>query len=131
MWERWNGDQMRFIGLAKSLACPQGTHNDWLGLVGMATIRENNQAELRGIMKKLLALSFLIFLTAGPALSQTQQNEPDSHADSRHHLSYGLIGLTGLLGLLGLRRPKSIEHQRMAAAGVKVSTVPVHLPEHS
>jgi hypothetical protein len=97
----------------------------------MATIRENNQTELRGIMKKLLALSFLMFLTAGPALSQTQQNETESHADSRHHLSYGLIGLTGLLGLLGLRRPKSIEHQRMAAAGIKVSTVPVHLPEHS
>ena len=97
----------------------------------MATIRENNQTGLRGIMKKLLALSFLMFLTAGPALSQTQQNEPEGRADSRHHLSYGLIGLTGLLGLLGIRRPKSIEHQRMAAAGVKVSTVQVHLPEHS
>jgi MYXO-CTERM domain-containing protein len=97
----------------------------------MVTIRENNQTGLRGIMKKLFALPFLVLLTAGPALCQTQQNEPDSRTASPHHLSYGLIGLTGLLGLLGLRRPKSIEHQRMAAAGIKVSTVPVHLPEHS
>jgi hypothetical protein len=95
----------------------------------MVTIRENNQTGLRGIMKKLFALPFLVLLTAGPALCQTQQNEPDSRTASPHHLSYGLIGLTGLLGLLGLRRPKSIEHQRMAAADVNVSTVPIHLPE--
>ena len=83
-------------------------------------------------MKKLLALPFLLFLTVGPALAQTQRNNPDdSRNDSRHHLSFGWVGLAGLLGLLGLRRPKSAEHQRMAAAGIKVSTVPVHLPEQS
>jgi MYXO-CTERM domain-containing protein len=83
-------------------------------------------------MKKPLALSFLLFLTVGPAFGQTQQNDPnDSPTESHHPLSYGWVGLAGLLGLLGLRRPKSVEHQRMAAKGVKVSTVPVHLPEHS
>jgi MYXO-CTERM domain-containing protein len=84
-------------------------------------------------MKKLLALPFLLFLTVGAAFGQTQQNEPDnSRTDSaHHHFNYGWVGLTGLLGLLGLRRPKSIEHQRMAAKGVQVSTVPVHFPEHS
>ena len=98
----------------------------------MATLRENNQTEIRGIMKKLLTLPFLLVLTAGPALSQTQQTGPDnSRTESHHQMTYGWVGLTGLLGLLGLRRPKSIEHQRMAAKGVQVSTVPVHLPEHS
>jgi hypothetical protein len=83
-------------------------------------------------MKKLLALPFLLFLIVGPVIGQTQQNESDNRrTESRHQLSYGWVGLTGLLGLLGLRRPKSIEHQRMAAAGIKVSTVPVHLPERS
>ncbi len=81
-------------------------------------------------MKKLLALPFLMVLTVAPVLGQTQQNDPDnSRTESRHQFSYGWVGLTGLLGLLGLRRPKSIEHQRMAAAGINVSTVPVHLPE--
>jgi MYXO-CTERM domain-containing protein len=81
-------------------------------------------------MKKLLALPFLLFLTVGPVSGQTQQNEPDNgRTESRHELSYGWVGLTGLLGLLGLRRSKSIEHKRMAAAGINVSTVPVHLPE--
>jgi MYXO-CTERM domain-containing protein len=81
-------------------------------------------------MKRLLALSFLLFLTVEPVLGQPQQNDPDnSRTESRHQLSYGWIGLAGLLGLLGLRRPKSIEHQRMAAAGINVSTVPIHLPE--
>jgi len=83
-------------------------------------------------MKKLLALLFLLFLTVGPAFGQTQQNEVDnSRADSHQHLNFGWVGLVGLLGLLGLRRPKSVEHVRMAAAGIKLSTVPVHLPEHS
>jgi MYXO-CTERM domain-containing protein len=83
-------------------------------------------------MKKFLALPFLLLLTVGAAFGQTQQNESDnSRTGSGHHFNYGWVGLTGLLGLLGLRRPKSIEHQRMAAAGIKVSTVPVHLPEHS
>jgi MYXO-CTERM domain-containing protein len=83
-------------------------------------------------MKKLLALPFLLFLTVGPVFAQTRPNDPDNNrTEPRHQLSYGWVGLTGLLGLLGLRRPKSIEHKRMAAAGVKVSTVPVHLPEHS
>jgi hypothetical protein len=81
-------------------------------------------------MKKLLALPVLMFLTVAPVLGQTQQNEPaNGRTESRHQLSYGWVGLTGLLGLLGLRRAKSIEHQRMAAAGINVSTVPVHLPE--
>jgi MYXO-CTERM domain-containing protein len=83
-------------------------------------------------MKSILALSFLLFLTATPAFGQTQQADTDNtRTESHHQLSYGWVGLTGLLGLLGLRRPKSIEHQRMAAKGVQVSTVPVHLPEHS
>jgi MYXO-CTERM domain-containing protein len=82
-------------------------------------------------MKTVLALSFLLFLTAAPAFSQTQQSDPDTRTESHHQMDYGWVGLAGLLGLLGLRRPKSIEHQRMAAKGVQVSTVPVHLPEHS
>jgi MYXO-CTERM domain-containing protein len=83
-------------------------------------------------MKTILALSFMVFLTAASALGQTQQTEADNTRTEPHHqLSYGWLGLAGLLGLLGLRRPKSIEHQRMAAKGVRVSTVPVHLPEHS
>jgi MYXO-CTERM domain-containing protein len=83
-------------------------------------------------MKKLFALTILLFVTVGPVLGQTQLSEPDSsRTESRHQVSYGWVGLAGLLGLLGLRRPKSIEHQRMAATGIKVSTVPVHLPEHS
>ena len=81
-------------------------------------------------MKKLLALPFLLFLTVAPVLGQTQHDESaNDRTESRHQFSYGWVGLTGLLGLLGLRRPKSIEHQRMAAAGINVSTVPVHLPE--
>jgi MYXO-CTERM domain-containing protein len=81
-------------------------------------------------MKKLLALPFLMFVTVAPVLAQIQRNDPDnSRTESRYQFSYGWLGLTGLLGLLGLRRPKSIEHQRMAAAGINVSTVPVHLPE--
>jgi MYXO-CTERM domain-containing protein len=83
-------------------------------------------------MKTILTVSFLLFLTASPAFGQTHQNDPDSNrTESHHQMNYGWVGLAGLLGLLGLRRPKSIEHQRMAAAGIKVSTVPVHLPEHS
>jgi hypothetical protein len=81
-------------------------------------------------MKKLFALPFLLILTAGPVMGQPQQNDLDeSRTESHHPLSYGWVGIIGLLGLLGLRRPKSIEHQRMAAAGVNVSTVPIHLPE--
>jgi hypothetical protein len=83
-------------------------------------------------MKTILAFSFLLFLTAAPAFGQTQQTDPDNSRTELHHqMNYGWVGLTGLLGLLGVRRPKSIEHQRMAAKGVQVSTVPVHLPEHS
>jgi MYXO-CTERM domain-containing protein len=100
--------------------------------MGMAAICENTQDSCEELMKTILALSFLLFLTAAPTFGQTQQTDPDStHAESHHQTSYGWVGLTGLLGLLGLRRPKSVEHQRMAAKGVQVSTVPVHLPEHS
>lgn len=83
-------------------------------------------------MKTILAFSLLLFLTAATALGQTQQTDPDNtRTESRHQMDYGWVGLAGLLGLLGLRRPKSIEHQRMASKGIQVSTVPVHLPEHS
>jgi MYXO-CTERM domain-containing protein len=83
-------------------------------------------------MKTILALSFLLFLTTAPTFGQTQQTDADNtQTESHHQMNYGWVGLAGLLGLLGLRRPKSIEHQRMAAKGVQVSTVPVHLPEHS
>jgi hypothetical protein len=101
--------------------------------MGMATICENTQDGFHEeFMKSILALSFLLFLTAAPVFGQTQQSDPDNTRTESHHLmNYGWVGLTGLLGLLGLRRPKSIEHQRMAAKGVQVSTVPVHLPEHS
>jgi MYXO-CTERM domain-containing protein len=83
-------------------------------------------------MKSILGLSLLLFLSAAPAFGQTQRTDAgDRGTESHHQPSYGWVGLAGLLGLLGLRRPKSIEHQRMAAKGVQVSTVPVHLPEHS
>ena len=83
-------------------------------------------------MKMIPALFFLLFLTTAPAFGQTHQTDADNtRTESHHQMNYGWVGLTGLLGLLGLRRPKSIEHQRMAAKGVQVSTVPVHLPEHS
>jgi MYXO-CTERM domain-containing protein len=82
-------------------------------------------------MKTVLAFSFLLFLTAAPTFSQTQQTDDKNRTESHHQMDYGWVGLAGLLGLLGLRRQKSIEHQRMAAKGVQVSTVPVHLPEHS
>jgi MYXO-CTERM domain-containing protein len=83
-------------------------------------------------MKMIPAFFFLLFLTTAPAFGQTQQTDADNtRTESHHQMNYGWVGLTGLLGLLGLRRPKSIEHQRMAAKGVQVSTVPVHLPEHS
>jgi hypothetical protein len=36
-----------------------------------------------------------------------------------------------LIGLLGLRYQKSVAHERTEAAGVKVTTVPVHLPQNS
>ena len=83
-------------------------------------------------MKTILGLSLLLFLTAAPSFAQTQRTDPDNtRTESHRPTNYGWVGLAGLLGLLGLRRPKSIEHQRMEAKGVKISTVPVHLPEHS
>jgi MYXO-CTERM domain-containing protein len=86
---------------------------------------------MRKLLKKHLALAFLLLLIVVPAFGQTQSETDTTRADTRHELNLGWVGLAGLLGLLGLRRQKSIEHLRMAAAGVKVSTVPVHLPEHS
>jgi MYXO-CTERM domain-containing protein len=97
----------------------------------MATTCENAQAGVEAFMKTILGLSLLLLLTAAPAFGQTQQTDADTRTESHHQLSYGWVGLAGLLGLLGLRRPKTVEHQRMEAKGVKVSTVPVHLPEHS
>jgi hypothetical protein len=83
-------------------------------------------------MKKLLTLSILFLLTVGPALAQTRQSDPnEGHNLAKHHFDLGWLGMAGLLGLMGLRRPKSAEHQRMEAAGIKVSTVPVHFPEKS
>jgi MYXO-CTERM domain-containing protein len=82
-------------------------------------------------MKKHLALPFLLLLTVVPAFGRTQSETDTNRADTRHQSNLGWVGLVGLLGLLGLRRQKSIEHLRMEAAGVKVSTVPVHLPEQS
>ena len=83
-------------------------------------------------MKTILLTSALLFASAVPSFGQTQPvstgSDDTNRSDSSHH-GYGWIGLLGLAGLVGLRRQKSVEHQRMAASGVKVSTVPVHLPE--
>jgi hypothetical protein len=100
--------------------------------MGMGTSRESAQAVVEAFMKTILAFSFLLFLTVAPVLGETPQTDANNtRTESRHQMNYGWVGLTGLLGLLGLRRPKSIEHKRMAAKRVQVSTVPVHLPEHS
>jgi MYXO-CTERM domain-containing protein len=83
-------------------------------------------------MKTILLASALLLASAAPLFGQSQPvstaSDDTNRSDSSHH-SYGWIGLLGLAGLAGLRRQKSIEHQRMAASGVKVTTVPVHLPE--
>jgi MYXO-CTERM domain-containing protein len=77
-------------------------------------------------MKTIFLASTLLFFSAAPAFAQAR---PDSTAsddanrsDSNQH-NFGWIGLIGLAGLAGLRRPKSVEHQRMAASGVNVKTV--------
>jgi MYXO-CTERM domain-containing protein len=86
-------------------------------------------------MKIILLTSALLLASAVPLMSQTQpvstgSDDPNrsAHSDSSRH-GYGWIGLLGLAGLAGLRRQKSVEHQRMAASGVRVQSVPVHLPE--
>jgi MYXO-CTERM domain-containing protein len=75
-------------------------------------------------MKTILGLLLLLFLSAAPSFGQTQPTDADStRTESHHPMNYGWVGLAGLLGLLGLRRSRSVEHQRMEAKGVKVSTV--------
>ena len=87
--------------------------------------------QLRWSMRETFALGFLLFLTLG-AFAETQPtNTDDGPATHSHHLNMGWVGLAGLIGLLGLRYQKSVAHERTEAAGVKVTTVPVHLPQNS
>jgi len=78
-------------------------------------------------MRMILTASLLL-LSSFAAVGQTQQptaadsSETRNNAPERHH-NYGWIGLIGLAGLVGLRRQRSVEHQRMAASGIKVKTV--------
>jgi MYXO-CTERM domain-containing protein len=79
-------------------------------------------------MKTILLTSALLFATAVPSFSQTQPvstgSDDTNRSNSANH-SFGWIGLLGLAGLAGLRRPKSAEHQRLAASGVNVKSVKV------
>jgi len=80
-------------------------------------------------MKAILTTSLLL-LSSFAAVGQTQPVSTDSdnnatRTDERAHNDYGWIGLIGLAGLVGLRRQKSVEHQRMAATGIKVKAVDV------
>jgi MYXO-CTERM domain-containing protein len=70
-------------------------------------------------MKIVLGIG-LILLTVIPAFAQTYSRT----YDAPHH-SYGWIGLLGLAGLAGLRRPKSVEQQRMETSGINVKSVKV------
>jgi hypothetical protein len=82
-------------------------------------------------MRKIFALSFLLSLTLG-AFAETQPtNTDDGVATGSHHMNMGWVGLVGLIGLLGLRYQKSVAPRRLEAAGAKVATMPVHLPQHS
>jgi len=86
-----------------------------------------SQSSQEKSMKTILTGSLLL-LGALAAVGQTQQptaadsSETRNNAPERHH-NYGWIGLIGLAGLVGLRRQRSVEHQRMAASGIKVKTV--------
>jgi MYXO-CTERM domain-containing protein len=83
-------------------------------------------------MEAILTAS-LLSLSSFTAVGQTQpvsttSNDNATRTDDRTHNNYGwigLIGLAGLAGLAGLRRQKSVEHERMSAAGVKVNAVDV------
>jgi MYXO-CTERM domain-containing protein len=76
-------------------------------------------------MKTTLLVSVLLIFSAAPAFAQAHPvstgSDDTSRSSSDHN--YGWIGLIGLLGLAGLRRQKSLEHQRMEAAGVNVQSV--------
>jgi MYXO-CTERM domain-containing protein len=80
-------------------------------------------------MEAILTASLLL-LSSFTAVGQTQpvsttSNDNATRTDDRTHNNYGWIGLIGLAGLAGLRRQKSVEHERMSAAGVKVNAVDV------
>ena len=80
-------------------------------------------------MKTILSASLLL-LGSFAAVGQTQpvsaaSDDNATRTDDRAHHNYGWIGLVGLAGLVGLRRPKSVEHSRLAASGVNVKTVGV------
>ena len=77
-------------------------------------------------MRMILTASLLL-LGSFAAVGQTQPTAADSN-ETRNttpepHHDYGWIGLIGLAGLAGLRHKQSVEHERMAASGVKVKTV--------
>jgi MYXO-CTERM domain-containing protein len=75
-------------------------------------------------MKTAFLVCALLLFSAAPLVAQTRPTNSDdeTRSDDAHH-NYGWMGLIGLAGLAGLRRPKSVEHQRMAASGINVKTV--------
>jgi len=79
---------------------------------------------------KLILTASLLMLGSFAAVGQTQQPTAADSIETRinvpeHHHNFGWLGLIGLAGLVGLRRQKSVEHQRMAASGIKVKAVDV------